>query len=251
MEAGLSETLFISDLHLTAERPEIIELFTRFVNERAVHAEALYILGDFFEYWVGDDDPAENLAAVFSAFETLKAHHVPVYFMHGNRDFLIKSGFEKRTHCTIIPDPSIITIHQQDILLMHGDSLCTDDVKYQEFKKLVRSDEWQSTFTSKPLSERKMIVENLRTTSQSETSEKNEDIMDVNQEAVNELIRTYKINLLIHGHTHRPDTHHFSVDSQPVTRVVLGDWYQHGSVLSIKNQQINPEKLIFNLESFE
>ncbi|MDH5393176.1 MAG: UDP-2,3-diacylglucosamine diphosphatase [Gammaproteobacteria bacterium] len=250
MTADVSETLFISDLHLTAERPAIIELFSRFVNERAVKADALYILGDFFEYWVGDDDPADELAAVFGAFNNLHDHHVPVYFMHGNRDFLIKKDFEKRTHCQLIQDPTTININQRDILLMHGDSLCTDDIKYQQFKTQVRSHEWQKTFTSKPLSERKLIVENLRKTSQSETSEKNDDIMDVNKQAVNEIVQAHRVNWLIHGHTHRPDIHCFTVDNQPVTRIVLGDWYDHGSVLSVKSHPLS-DGFEFELENFQ
>lgn len=250
MTTTLSETLFISDLHLTAERPAIIELFTRFVNERGIHAEALYILGDFFEYWVGDDDPADELEAVFEAFNTLHEHQVPVFFMHGNRDFLIKTAFEKRTHCQLIEDPTSISINQQNILLMHGDSLCTDDIKYQAFKKQVRSDQWQSEFTSKPLPERKLIVENLRKTSQDETSEKNEEIMDVNQQTVEELIITHNTRWLIHGHTHRPDIHHLKINNQDVTRIVLGDWFEHGSVLSIKSHQ-QTDGFEFKLETFQ
>jgi len=246
----VSETLFISDLHLTAERPAIIELFKRFVNERGVHADALYILGDFFEYWVGDDDPAEELKAVFDAFNTLHEQQVPVYFMHGNRDFLIKTGFAKRTHCQIIPDPTSICINQQNIMLMHGDSLCTDDIKYQEFKLQVRSDEWQNAFTAKPLSERKMIVENLRKTSQSATSEKNEAIMDVNQQAVEKAVLKHNTRWLIHGHTHRPNIHQFKIDNMDVTRIVLGDWYEYGSVLSVTSHQ-QTDGFEFELEIFQ
>lgn len=250
MSLSSSEILFISDLHLSAERPAMIELFSQFVNSRAIHADALYILGDFFEYWVGDDDPAEELGDVFKAFDTLKAHDIPVYFMHGNRDFLAHSDFEKRTHCQIISDPKIITINNIDIVIMHGDSLCTDDIKYQEFKKLVRSEQWQKDFTSKPLAERKAIVEALRIKSQSETSSKNEDIMDVNQIAVDELLQAQQVNWLIHGHTHRPDIHEFTSNNKPATRIVLGDWYDHGSVLSIKSQQ-NHEGFEIELENFQ
>lgn len=250
MKTALSETLFISDLHLSAERPAMIELFQRFVHERAVHADALYILGDFFEYWVGDDDPADELQSVFDAFETLKSNKVPVYFMHGNRDFLVSTRFQQRTGCQLIQDPSVIEISHQKIMLMHGDSLCTDDVKYQEFKKLVRSEKWKDDFTAKPLNERKTIVEDLRKTSKSETSSKNEDIMDVNNQTVNDLLQTQGIQWLIHGHTHRPDIHHLSIENKPATRIVLGDWYDKGSVLVIQSQQ-NSENFEYKLEQFQ
>ncbi|MCK5336508.1 MAG: UDP-2,3-diacylglucosamine diphosphatase [Gammaproteobacteria bacterium] len=250
MKSRPSETLFISDLHLTPDRPFIIKLFTQFVNERAIHADALYILGDFFEYWIGDDDPAEGLEAVFEAFNTLKEHKVPVYFMHGNRDFLIGSEFEKRTHCQLIADPKIITINNESIILLHGDSLCTKDTEYQEFKKLVRSATWQQEFIAKPLSERKAIVKSLRETSQTKTSSKDEEIMDVEQEAVNKLLRSQQINYVIHGHTHRPNVHEFTLDNTPVTRIVLGDWYKHGSVLSIR-KELHSEGFNYKLENFQ
>lgn len=250
MKPEQPEILFISDLHLSPDRPLIIKLFTRFINERAIYADALYILGDFFEYWVGDDDPADGLESVFSAFDTLNKNNIPVYFMHGNRDFLIGSAFEKRTHCQIISDPQVVSVYNHKIVLMHGDSLCTKDIKYQEFKTLVRSSAWQKTFTDKALSERKSIVESLRKTSKSETSSKNEVIMDVDQQAVNDQFRSEKTRYLIHGHTHRPDIHNFKLDNKPVTRIVLGDWYEQGSLLSITKQD-STENLHYKLETFQ
>ncbi|MDH5423820.1 MAG: UDP-2,3-diacylglucosamine diphosphatase [Gammaproteobacteria bacterium] len=250
MKADHPEILFISDLHLSPDRPHIIKLFSRFVNERAIYAGALYILGDFFEYWIGDDDPADGLESVFTAFDTLKKNKTPVYFMHGNRDFLIGSDFEQRAHCQIIPDPQTITINQQAVVLMHGDSLCTKDIKYQEFKTLVRSETWQKMFTEKTLAERKSIVASLRKTSQSETSIKDEVIMDVDRQAVEDLFHTYKNNYLIHGHTHRPDIHQLTVDNKAVTRIVLGDWYEKGSLLSISNKDDTGD-LDYKLESFQ
>lgn len=247
MKPSSSEILFISDLHLTAERPLIIKLFNQFVNERAIHADALYILGDFFEYWIGDDDPADDFESIFGAFESLKKHNVPVYFMHGNRDFLIDTKFSEKTHCEIISDPTVININNHKIILLHGDSLCTKDIQYQEFKKLVRSTQWQQEFTAKPLSERKKIVEELRQTSQLETSSKNEEIMDAEQEAIDELLRTEQIHYMIHGHTHRPKVHHTMLNNEAVTRIVLGDWYDHGSVLSIKTQN-DTKDLDYKLE---
>lgn len=250
MKSTSSEILFISDLHLTPDRPLIIKLFCQFVNERAIHSESLYILGDFFEYWIGDDDPAVGLEGIFEAFDTLEKHNVPVYFMHGNRDFLISSDFESRTHCEIIPDPKIITINNNKIILLHGDSLCTKDTQYQEFKTLVRSDAWKEEFTSKSLVERKAIVESLRDSSKTETSNKDEEIMDAEQEAIDEIMRDEKVNYMIHGHTHRPNIHYSVLDNKTITRIVLGDWYEQGSVLSVKTQN-NNEGLTYNLEGLQ
>jgi len=244
MKPDLAEILFISDLHLSAERPAIIELFNRFIKERAIHAQALYILGDFFEYWLGDDDPAEEFESVFNSFALLHHHKVPVYFMHGNRDFLIQQDFAKRTHCQLITDPESILIDQTQIILMHGDSLCTDDIEYQQFRKKVRNPEWINSFLQKSLEERKDIVETLRKASKSETAMKKESIMDVNKQAVINAFKQFNSSWIIHGHTHRPNIHHYDENGHTLTRIVLGDWHDHGSVLSIK---IRPE-LDFDVE---
>lgn len=250
MKPSSSEILFISDLHLSPDRPFIIELFIQFINERAIHSEALYILGDFFEYWIGDDDPATELTSIFSAFETLKHHQVPVYFMHGNRDFLVGNNFEKKTHCKIINDPSIIEINNHKIILLHGDSLCTKDTQYQEFKKLVRSESWKQKFTSKSLIERKKIIEGLRKTSREETSSKDENIMDAEQDAIDELMQEEQVQFMIHGHTHRPKIHYTMLNGTKTTRIVLGDWYDHGSILSIKTGK-NDHELEYYLEGLQ
>lgn len=249
MNSDTTEILFISDLHLSAERPAMIELFNQFVHKRAIHSKALYILGDFFEYWLGDDDPANDLKSVFNAFHFLYSENIPVYFMHGNRDFLADSGFAERTYCQIIQDPTTITINDTDIILMHGDSLCTEDIKYQDFKKQVRSEEWKKEFLSKPLSERKAIVESLRKSSASETAQKNEQIMDVNKDAVMKTFQQSQCQWLIHGHTHRPDVHYYADNKQTLTRIVLGDWFNQGSVLSVKYQN-STAGFKYVLESF-
>lgn len=236
MSTESTEILFISDLHLSADRPAAIELFNQFIRQRAVHADALYILGDFFEYWLGDDDPADGLDSIFDSFEYLHQHKIPVYFMHGNRDFLVQSKFEQRTHCQIIPDPSKITINDINICLMHGDSLCTDDTEYQQFKNKVRNKQWINDFLEKPVNERKEIVETLRKASKSETAMKKESIMDVNRAAVLSAFDTLKTNWLIHGHTHRPAIHKYTDNECDRTRIVLGDWHDEGSVLSIKTR---------------
>lgn len=249
MPEKTSEILIISDLHLSPERPEIIELFIKFINDRAMQAMALYILGDFFEYWIGDDDPANELDSVFKTLQQLHENKVPVFFMHGNRDFLAGERFAKRSRCQLIKDPHKVSFFGVPVLLMHGDSLCTDDVKYQAFKQLVRGTEWQSEFLAKPIQERRAIVEGLRDTSKTETQEKAEDIMDVNDDAVRQTLLDNQVRYLIHGHTHRPNIHTVYFKDYSSTRIVLGDWYDHGSVLSIKSPR-HSGQLAFDLQSF-
>lgn len=222
--------LFISDLHLDTQRPDIIREFVNLLDEAKTPASGLYILGDFVEYWIGDDDPDHGLETAFDRLREL-AKSVPVYLMHGNRDFLIGEEFVDRYRLTLLPDPTMIDLYGQPALLMHGDTLCTDDVEYQSFRRMVRDPEWQAGFLAKPLAERRAIVMNLRKTSKEATEGKSEDIMDVNQQAVEHTMREHNVRLLIHGHTHRPGVHNFVLDGQPATRIVLGDWYQQSSVL--------------------
>lgn len=224
-------TLFISDLHLDPQRPDILREFTGLLEEAESTAKALYILGDFVEYWIGDDDSDHGLDVAFDKLRTL-GRSVPVYLMHGNRDFLIGAAFADRCRLKLLPDPTVIDLYGEPALLMHGDTLCTDDAEYQSFRKMVRHPQWQSGFLAKPLEERRAIVMNLRQTSREATEEKSEDIMDVNQQAVEQIMREHNVRLLIHGHTHRPGVHNFVLDGQPATRIVLGDWYQQSSVLT-------------------
>ena len=232
----MHECLFISDLHLAPERPRIIQLFERFVDEIAVNADTLYILGDFVEYWIGDDDRAEGLADTFSAFERLKASDTKVYFMHGNRDFLIGDDLARRCHFQLIDDPLVTPLQNHPTLLMHGDTLCTDDVDYQQFRTMVRNIEWQKTFLEKSLKEREKIALSLREKSKQATAYKPDDIMDVNQAAVIEIMKQHSASTLIHGHTHRPAIHEFDIDGKPAKRIVLGDWYETGSYLRISGE---------------
>ena len=223
--------LFISDLHLAPERPEMIRLFQNFVDDIALHADVLYVLGDFLEYWIGDDDKAIGLEPVFRALDHLHEAGTGVYFMHGNRDFLVGKRLAKRHHFSIIADPHVETMNHQRVLLMHGDLLCTDDVAYQNFRRKVRNRFYQRLFLLLPLSRREQIARSLRNTSEKATSRKSEEIMDVNQDAVVQAMRDADVNVLIHGHTHRPGIHQFEIDGKPMKRIVLGDWYQHGSYL--------------------
>ena len=231
-------TLFISDLHLTEERPKVVALFQNFIHEEAAQADALYILGDLFEAWLGDDAVPSSMQPVLDELAWLTGTGVPVFIMVGNRDFLIGKRFEEMTGCTLLPDPSVINLYGTDTLLMHGDTLCTDDVDYQQFRNQVRNPAWQIAFLEKPIDERIAMARAARAESQARTQEKSEAIMDVNQNAVAELIRQHGITRLIHGHTHRPAIHQLSVDQTPVTRIVLGDWYDQSSVLRVSENNI-------------
>lgn len=231
----MHKRLFISDLHLAPERPQIIKLFERFIDEIAVDAESLYILGDFVEYWIGDDDKASGLDQAFSSLHRLHRADTKIYFMHGNRDFLISRKFAQQHHFQLVDDPMIESINGEPVLFMHGDTLCTDDVEYQKFRVMVRNPEWQRNFLDKPLKEREQIAKSLRETSRLATQNKSQDIMDVNQQAVIQTMAERSVATLVHGHTHRPGIHSLEINHQPARRIVLGDWYKKGSYLSINS----------------
>lgn len=226
-------TLFISDLHLSRERPEILNLFLEFLQQEAQQAEALYILGDLFEVWIGDDAATPDILPVIEALKKLTQSGVPLYIMVGNRDFLMGEEFAKFTGCTLIPDPYLIDLYGTTTLLMHGDTLCTDDGDYQKFRSLVRSSDWQSSFLGKSIQERISYAQQAREASKMLTQEKPEEIMDANEQAVTNALLKSKTNLLIHGHTHRPAVHSLEIDGEPAKRIVLGDWYAQESVLRV------------------
>jgi len=228
----MPHTLFISDLHLCASRPQINALFFKFLNTTALSAEALYVLGDLFEYWPGDDDLEEPLhTEVAAAFSRLKEAGVRLYLMHGNRDFLMGEAFCKAAGMIMLTDPALIDLYGTPTLLMHGDTLCTDDVHYQTFRTQVRSADWQNTFLDKPLAERKAIIEGMRSKSREAQAEKPDEILDVNPLAVQEALRAHGYPRLIHGHTHRPAKHLHAIDGKTCERWVLTDWYSHGGYL--------------------
>lgn len=236
-EPVMKPVLFISDLHLDNERPEIVHLFLRFLQERATQAEALYILGDFFEAWIGDDAVPED-HPVIAALRAFTATGVPLYVMRGNRDFLLGERFEEMTGARLLPDPTVITLGNEPVLLMHGDSLCIDDTEYQQFRAMVHNPQWQAMFLAKSIEERLQMARQARQESTSRNSqlmESQESIMDVNQGAVEQTMREHGVQRLIHGHTHRPNVHALTVDGQPATRIVLGDWYDQGSVLEYRD----------------
>jgi len=226
-------TLFISDLHLCASRPGINDAFMEFMQNTASKVKALYILGDLFEYWAGDDDVEDIFhQQIINGFKKLSDSGVKLFLMHGNRDFLIAEGFCRMAGITLIADPTMIDLHGKKALLSHGDDLCTDDTAYQQFRTQVRDKKWQAEFLSQPLQVRRKQIEAIRTRSEQEKTQKSMAIMDVNTEAVNALLRKYQPDLLIHGHTHRPNRHAIELDGRLITRWVLGDWYEQGSYLA-------------------
>jgi UDP-2,3-diacylglucosamine hydrolase len=225
-------TLFISDLHLDPARPHIVELFTRFVAGDARQAEALYILGDLFESWIGDDDDSPLALQIAQSLYALKQSGVRVFFMHGNRDFLLGQAYAEKAGMTLLNDPAVVEFDGERTLLMHGDTLCTDDVAYQEFRAVVRNPDWQNQFRARSLSERHAFAAQARAESVKHTAGAKPEIMDVNQAAVIAAMRKQRVRTLIHGHTHRPSTHRFELDGQSAERIVLGDWYEQSSVLT-------------------
>jgi len=227
-------TLFISDLHLDDSRPEITQLFEDYLaSDEARAADAVYILGDLVEAWVGDDDDAELPARIARATKALSDQGVPVYFMVGNRDFLLGKSFAERAGFTLLDDGTVHELYGHPTLLMHGDVLCTDDVAYQAMRKQVRTPEWQAQILAMPLDARRALAAKARADSKAHTSSTMETIMDVNADAVAETMQKAGVTRLIHGHTHRPAIHRFDLDGQAAERIVLGDWYEQGSVLRV------------------
>ena len=226
-------TLLVSDLHLDAGRPGITQLFLDFLAGQARQADALYVLGDLFEAWVGDDDPGEPGASVCAALQALANSGVPVFLMRGNRDFLFGPGIAARCGATLLPDPCVVDLHGRPTLLMHGDLLCSDDAGYQAFRRQVRDPAWQASFLAQPLEARQAFAAKARAASREHQSGMAEGITDTNAATVAAAMSHHGVDRLVHGHTHRPAIHAVTVDGRPATRVVLGDWYDQGSVLRV------------------
>jgi len=224
-------TLFVSDLHLDPERPAITALFLDFLATRGSRAAALYVLGDLFEAWIGDDDDSELNRSVCRALARCADGGCPVFVMHGNRDFLLGERFARQAHCTLLEDPARIDLYGTPTLLMHGDLLCTDDIEYQAFRQQARGIAWQAELLAKPLAERRAIAGEMRRVSREKTGGKPEAIMDVNPAAVIDIMARHGATRLIHGHTHRPAVHELQIEGVPARRIVLGDWYEQGSML--------------------
>ena len=218
---------FISDLHLNQDRPDITKAFLNFLENTACKAEKLYILGDLFEAWIGDDDQNEFISEIQNALIRINKT-TKVLFMHGNRDFLIGPDFASSAGMKILTDPVVEEMFGDPVLLMHGDLLCTEDIDYQKFRKVSRDIKWQKEFLSKPLAERRIIAQNLRGASKEATGKKKEEIMDVSESEVIKMIQESSVSLLIHGHTHRPNSHSIALEKHTAKRIVLGDWDEYG-----------------------
>ena len=243
-------TLFISDLHLDATRPAITELFGQFLQRKARSADALYILGDLFEAWVGDDDPSEVGTQVAAGLRQVADAGVPVYFIRGNRDFLVGRDYAARAGFRILSDPAVVMLYGKPTLLMHGDLLCTDDAAYQAFRTQTRAPAWQAQFLSQPLAARLAFAAQARAASQAHQSgmKKSDSaqfqtVTDVSPSAVESSFTRFGIDTLIHGHTHRPKMHALRVHGRDCQRIVLGDWYQQGSVLRVDANGMQLESL--------
>ncbi|KAB2824426.1 UDP-2,3-diacylglucosamine diphosphatase [Aliivibrio finisterrensis] len=227
--------LFISDLHLSPLRPDITDCFLDFMNTEAIHAEKLYVLGDLFEFWIGDDDNSPFNVVIKEAFKALTQHGVKCYFIQGNRDFLLNKRFCKETGVQLLADHTVIDINNEKVLIMHGDTLCIDDIKYQEFRAKVHQPWLQWIFNRIPLFIRQRIVKNVQDKIKEKKQHKKLTIMDVTQSEVERVMREEGVKRLIHGHTHRPNVHTFNHNSEEMTRIVLGDWYTQGSILEFNN----------------
>ncbi len=231
--------LLISDLHLEQERPDISRAFLHFLDTRARQAEALYILGDFFEVWIGDDAMTPFQRGIALALRRLSDSGTRIYLMHGNRDFLLGKAFCREAGCTLLGDPHVVSFNGESALLMHGDSLCTLDIGYQKMRRLLRNPLSLFILRNLPLNTRHKLARKLRSESRSQTRMKASDIVDVTPEEVQRVMAQYGVKTLIHGHTHRPAVHDLEVNGQPGRRIVLGDWDKQGWALLVDESGFN------------
>ncbi|MYL26920.1 MULTISPECIES: UDP-2,3-diacylglucosamine diphosphatase [Halomonadaceae] len=219
-------TRFIADLHLEESRPDITNAFLGFLPAYAHNIDALYILGDFFEAWIGDDEHTPLQETVAEALQAVTATGTALYLMHGNRDFLIGQDFCDRVGATLLDDPTVIDLHGEPTLLMHGDSLCTTDEEYQKFRATMRNPQWQKAFLQRPLADRQTVARQMREISQAKNQGKEQTIMDVTPEEVVADMERHGVQQLIHGHTHRPAVHELEANGAPARRYVTGDWHE-------------------------
>ena len=238
-------TLFISDLHLDASRPAVTDAFLNFLQTTATEADTLYILGDLFEVWYGDDHGDAHYTRVTEALAELASSGTRCFFMVGNRDFIIGRDFLAASGLMLLPDPTLIYVGNDSVLLSHGDMLCTDDLAYQRFRRIIRNPYLQALYNALPRSARHGIANKMRSESSAAYEQKGPEIMDVNQHAVELLLRDFKVHTLLHGHTHRPGINNFELDGKPARRIVLGDWYEQGSVLGWDENGLQLETLNF------
>lgn len=231
--------LLISDLHLEEQRPDITRAFLHFLQTRARGAEALYILGDFFEAWIGDDGMSPFQHSIARALRELSDAGTRIFLMHGNRDFLIGRAFCREAGCTLLKEPSIVQLNGEPVLLMHGDSLCTLDVGYMKLRRLLRNPLSLFILRNLPLTTRHKLARKLRSESRAQTSMKAREIIDVTPDEVPRIMAEHGVRTLIHGHTHRPAVHELQVNGQPARRIVLGDWDKQGWALQVDETGFN------------
>jgi UDP-2,3-diacylglucosamine hydrolase (EC 3.6.1.-) len=234
----LVATLFIADLHLQTEEPAITAGFLRFLRGEAKSADALYILGDLFEAWIGDDDPNPLHREMAAAIKALIDSGVPCYFIHGNRDFLLGKRYARESGMQLLPEEQVLDLYGRKILIMHGDTLCTDDTGYQAFRAKVHTPWIQKVFLALPLFIRNRIAARMRAGSKAANSSKSMTIMDVNPQAVVNVMEKHRVQWLIHGHTHRPDVHSLNANGEPANRVVLGAWHSEGSMVKVTPESV-------------
>lgn len=228
-------TYFIADLHLSEDRPDITACFLDFLKNEAIKAENLYILGDLFEAWLGDDDDSDFVNSIAQGLSSLTHQGTKIYYIHGNRDFLIGKKYAKKSGMILLPEVTSIDLYGEKTVIMHGDTLCTKDVEYQKFRKKSRSWWWKTLMTSLPLSFRKKKAADYRKRSSAATAMKPQNIMDVTESEVIKCLENHSSQLLIHGHTHRPAVHELKVNNLKAQRIVLGDWYQQGAWLKVSS----------------
>jgi len=236
-------TLFISDLHLCQEQSKTVDVFLNFLKNQARSADALYILGDFFEVWIGDDDLNEFNVKIIEALQKYTALGIPTYFMHGNRDFLIGKRFAKLTGIQLLKEPNVIQLYDTNILLLHGDSLCTRDIKHQKARKIMHNRFYQKIALALPLTVRKYLAKRFRNQSQNNKRNLSANIMDVTPEEVLRVMQESNVKTLIHGHTHRPAIHEITINQERGKRIVLGAWHHEGSYLRVDK---NGESILLN-----
>lgn len=237
-------TLFISDLHLQPSQPHLFEAFLRFLDQKVYDVDALYILGDLFEMWIGDDDDAEWIDDFARALQQVRARGTAIYFTHGNRDFLVGNQFAQRCEMKLLEDASVIDLYGRPALLMHGDTLCTEDKAYLAFREQVRNPQWQQMVMGFSLDQRRQMAAQLRAQSKEAASNKAEDIMDATPAEVVRVMDENNVDLLIHGHTHRPAQHDLIVSGKPARRIVLGDWREGDCMWYLRAEQDQSIELI-------
>ena len=224
-------TLFLSDIHVSDECPEISEHLEEFLLEEGSKADTIFVLGDLFEYWLGDDDPNPLFKEIKQLFKKLSDKNISIFFIHGNRDFLIGESFAEETGCHILDDPHVIDLYDKKVLISHGDIFCTDDKEYQLFRNQTRDPAWKESILSKSLSFREEFAKKARLESSKHTNSKKNEIMDVNKDEILKMYEKYNVEIIIHGHTHRPAIHDIFFNGKNCQRIVLGDWYEQGSIL--------------------